>query len=138
MSRLTEMQLLRPIGDTRFGMHDLTRLFAIERAEVDLHPCDREPAIDRGLAHFVTTSAHLSTFLLPGREPVGSVFEPRDDVPMAPVDSAAAAVDWLDREMPGLVAVSEHVAAHAETLAADHALFPLYLSRALIWVLIKW
>jgi tetratricopeptide (TPR) repeat protein len=107
----------------------------IERAPADLSAADREAAVDRALAHYLTSGAQLARLLTPGREPSGPAYRSRPDAPADSVDTVAEAVAWLERNLPTVVAVAELVSTPA---APPHrALFALGMARALTRPLFK-
>jgi DNA-binding SARP family transcriptional activator/tetratricopeptide (TPR) repeat protein len=92
----------QPAAD-QFGMHDLLRLYAAERAESEENQGDRSAATRRLFVHYVqwvdaagrALYPHLLRLPLALGEPV---------VPPVPFADPAAALAWLEAERPNLAA----------------------------------
>ncbi|GGK99309.1 SARP family transcriptional regulator [Planomonospora parontospora subsp. parontospora] len=111
LDELTEARLLEPVGDGRFRMHDLLRLFAAELAAVHDTPEERARAVGRVLDRYLGRCRRLQGLLQPHLVPSGG--EARE--PGADPQGLAAAVRWLETELPCLVAA----AAQAEKSGRD-------------------
>ncbi|MFD4868643.1 tetratricopeptide repeat protein [Streptomyces sp. NPDC058412] len=103
-SLLTE----QPVGSGRWRMHDLLRLYALERGEECAEEDGREEATDAFLANLVLSTGVAQELL--------GVNSPGSSGPGLP--SVAQALDWLDTERPLLVAA---VGFAADTCRVDTA-----------------
>ncbi|MEU7750015.1 BTAD domain-containing putative transcriptional regulator [Nonomuraea sp. NPDC049158] len=106
LDELTEARLLEPVGDGRFRMHDLLRLFAAELAAAHDTPRERTRAVGRALEWYLARLRRLQTLLQPHLMPAGGG-ENASDVGLADL---AAAVRWLDTDLPCLVAAAVQAA----------------------------
>ncbi|MGW5686445.1 BTAD domain-containing putative transcriptional regulator [Nonomuraea sp. NPDC003754] len=102
LDELIEARLLDPVGDGRFRMHDLLRLFAAELAGGHDAPEERAGAVGRALEWYLDGCRRLQHVLQPHLLPA---VEGADASAVAPPDPAAA-VRWLDTELPCLVAAA--------------------------------
>ncbi|MBG0823668.1 hypothetical protein HS048_23390 [Planomonospora sp. ID91781] len=71
LDELTEARLLEPVGDGRFRMHDLLRLFAAELAAVHDTPEERARAVGRVLNRYLGRCRRLRGLLQPYLVPSG-------------------------------------------------------------------
>lgn len=133
LDRLCTLHLLHPDPGGRYGMHDLVRLFAAERAETEVTVAERYAAVDRALAFYLITSVRVCEVLVPSRLPEFPEAAPRTGLPDAGIATPSDATAWLDAELPNV-----RVAAEATvTTATEHALYAFCLARALLWSLGK-
>ena len=105
LERLAAGHLLEPRAQGRFGLHDLLRLYARQRAErSDVGPA-RAAAAARLMDWYLHTADAAVTLLYPEklRLPV-----PERDAATAGFDGRADALAWLDAERPNLVAAVQH------------------------------
>ncbi|MEV6158058.1 BTAD domain-containing putative transcriptional regulator [Nonomuraea sp. NPDC052129] len=100
LDELTEARLLEPVGDGRFRMHDLLRLFAAELAAAHDAPRERTRAVGRALEWYLDRLRRLQTLLQPHLMPVSGGGNASD----VGLPDLAAALLWLDTELPCLVA----------------------------------
>ena len=122
VDRLTRVHLIHPVRAGRWGMHDLLRAYAVERAARDDAEADRRAALTRLFDHYLHSAAVAMDTLFPAERH----YRPRIPSPAAaasPIANPAAARDWLNEERAGLVAVAAHTAAngwpgHTTRLAA--------------------
>lgn len=109
LSELTVANLVLPLADARYGMHDLIRAYARQRLDAD------EPAADRDAALRRLAVAYLGV-LTAARAAIGGpqrLDAPLPDEPEpAPFASRGAALDWLDTERETLAELVEGCAAH--------------------------
>jgi tetratricopeptide (TPR) repeat protein len=98
---LVETNLLEEIGDGRFRFHDLLRLHARDQAQGD-RPEERLAAVTRGADWYLRTTTAADLLILPARWRLGPHYQ---DPPEASMDSAAAALTWLEAELPNLLAI---------------------------------
>ncbi|MGW1840421.1 ATP-binding protein [Streptomyces sp. NPDC002067] len=107
---LHDTHLLTETGEGRYRFHDLVRLHALARAEEDEPAAERAGALRRTAGHYLA----LATLAERAIEPRRTALE-RDpasrEARSAPFGSrdAEAALDWLERELPDLVAVVRRV-----------------------------
>jgi tetratricopeptide (TPR) repeat protein len=83
-------------------MHDLLRLFAIERSEREDPAEERSAAIDRALQHYCDTLDSV----LAGLRPLDVVHSTRPRGTRAPYGGIAECLDWLAAETPNLLVVA--------------------------------
>jgi tetratricopeptide (TPR) repeat protein len=122
LNRLTRAHLVHPMGQGRYGMHDLLRAYAISLAAED--DADSRDATGRLLDHYLATAATAMERVYPAEAHTRPrVPEPANAIPT--FADRAAARDWLDAERPNLVAAVVHAAGHGWP---DHA---FQLSRVL-------
>ena len=94
----------------RYRFHDLIRLFATERAADECTPAERDAALGRLFGYYLAglDAAARRAYphvvrLTPAGGPVGSL-------PVPEFGDEAAAMTWLDAELPNLVAAARHAA----------------------------
>lgn len=106
LRQLETAHLVQRFQPGRYRMHDLIRLYAIERSGRD----DTE-ALHRLVGFYLHTAHHGDRMLYPHRPPIDVARPPPGCVPqpLADVDDVMA---WFDAEHPNLLA--------AQRLAADH------------------
>ncbi|MEU4696816.1 AfsR/SARP family transcriptional regulator [Nonomuraea dietziae] len=106
LDELTEARLLEPVGDGRFRMHDLLRLFAAELAVTHHAPEERARAVGRALDWYLDHCRRLQALLQPHLVPVsGGARATGVDLRDLPT-----AVRWLETELPCLVAAAVQAA----------------------------
>jgi DNA-binding SARP family transcriptional activator/tetratricopeptide (TPR) repeat protein/DNA-binding XRE family transcriptional regulator len=107
---LVDAHLVESRGPGRYGLHDLLRLYARERAGMEADAAERAAALARLLDWYLHTIDAAARLLYPGmlRLPVRQV----EAVPPAGFDDGAGATAWLDAERANLIAVIEHAAEH--------------------------
>jgi tetratricopeptide (TPR) repeat protein len=129
---LYDANLLIDTGDERYRFHDLVRLHAAEKAEEDEPAEERAAALRRIADHYLATATRAEEIV----DPQHRTLE-RDYGPSAPVCGefgvdTDSALDWLENELPNLMAVIRIARpAGFPTVAwqlAD-ALWPLFLRR---------
>ena len=94
LERLAEVQLLEPVGDERYGFHDLLRIFASERLETDEAADTGRLAAARALRWYLETADAASTLLQPMPEAEG----------LALAERRSRALSWFETERTNLVA----------------------------------
>jgi tetratricopeptide (TPR) repeat protein/transcriptional regulator with XRE-family HTH domain len=110
LDALTRACLVQPMGQDRYGMHDLLRSYA---REVGTHQsgAGETTALTRLLEYYLYAAATAVGILFPGwRHRLPQVPEPATPIPT--IASAPAARAWLDSQRPNLVAVTVHAAEH--------------------------
>lgn len=113
LERLAGSHLLEDRAGERYGLHDLLRLYAAERAAQDDDAATREAARHRLFDHYLRTGDAAAKLLyankvrLPMPDRLGQ---------QRPVESRfanqASALAWLDAERQNLAAVVRHTARH--------------------------
>ncbi|MEV1169202.1 BTAD domain-containing putative transcriptional regulator [Nonomuraea sp. NPDC049784] len=111
---LETAHLLHQHVQGRYRMHDLVRLYAIERASVDLSVDERAAAVRRLVDFFLHTSYAADRLLSPQRRNVIEVDMPAPGCLPHALADAAAAQAWFRAEHPCLLA--------AQRLAVEHGL----------------
>ncbi len=102
LARLAAAHLVTPSAGDRFALHDLVRLFARERADDEEPPAQRAAAMSRLLGHFLASVDTAARLLYP--QFVRLEVPVRSDVVAVEHVDEAAAVDWLEANLAGLVA----------------------------------
>lgn len=97
---LTGASLLEETADGRFKFHDLVRLHARQKAEFEPLP-ERADAVARAIDWFLLEAVLADRKLLPGRWRLNPMYASVGESRHA---DSAAALDWLESEMTGLVA----------------------------------
>ncbi|MFF5971046.1 tetratricopeptide repeat protein [Streptomyces sp. NPDC012769] len=102
LKRLTAARMLEPADGQAYAFHDLLRLFAGRCAAEDgADGWDREESLDRLYAFYVAVSDRAA------RQLYAEKIRVTEDLPASPVGppiaDPAAAGDWLERELAGLV-----------------------------------
>jgi DNA-binding SARP family transcriptional activator/Tfp pilus assembly protein PilF len=110
LNRLARAHLIHPLGTGRYGMHDLLRVYAAERAAVHDSEQERRAALTRLFDHYLATAAVAAGTLFPADPDQPAV--PQAAGPVSPITSPAAALAWLDAQRSALVAVAAHAADH--------------------------
>jgi DNA-binding SARP family transcriptional activator/tetratricopeptide (TPR) repeat protein len=124
MAELVAAHLITEIAAGRYRFHDLIRLYAHERAQVDEAPQQRAEAIDRILDWYLAIADAASRTL--GRDSeqvVPSVRYPPVQLPFPPVIQETFA--FLDDERDNLVPIVEHAAARGHVTTAWQLTFLL-------------
>lgn len=102
---LVDASLLEEIDDDRFRFHDLVRLHG--RAQPDDDRFEVVPRVATWLLHAMTRA---NMVVIPIRWRVSSVAEQYQDAPAA-FGSGRDALEWLDEQLPNVLAVLEEAAA---------------------------
>jgi tetratricopeptide (TPR) repeat protein len=122
------------LDDAAFGQyrpHELTRLHAREAAERDEPAASRDLAIRRMLDWFLAATTSAGALVMPYRrdQPRDLTYPPAEQVRFA---GPSDALDWLDRQLPSVMAAVGLAAAQGlNTLAwqLTDAMWPLFLHR---------
>jgi tetratricopeptide (TPR) repeat protein len=113
LRQLCREHLLHEGSPGRYGMHDLVRAYAAERAADEDRPTERHAALSRLCRHYLATaSAAMDAVYVADRDR-----RPRIEaagIPVAPVEDLTSARAWLDAERPNLVATAIYAAAHGD------------------------
>jgi tetratricopeptide (TPR) repeat protein len=111
LDELARAHVVEPTHRRRYTMHDLMRVYAAERAAVDLEPGAGRAALARLLDHYLSAAAAADRAMFPNgrdrRAELRSLPEP-----LVVIDGSDRAQRWLDEERPNLVAAAVHAAAH--------------------------
>lgn len=137
LDTLLDASLLEDVGEDRYRMHDLIRLHAREKArEIDGEQETGE-AIRRVVEWYLAMAAAADVKTMPGRWRLGAHFAAAGR--SHHFGSATDALDWLEAEMPNLMAVQRIAAEHGlheqawQTCEAMWALF-LYRKHYPDWI----
>jgi DNA-binding SARP family transcriptional activator/Tfp pilus assembly protein PilF/DNA-binding XRE family transcriptional regulator len=119
---LARAHLIQAVGPGRYGMHDLLRAYARERATAEDEEAERRRALTRLFDYYLGTAAAAMDTLVPAESDRRPRILPLD-TPFPGVTSSVAARAWLDAERANLVDIAAHTAArgwpgHATRLAA--------------------
>jgi DNA-binding SARP family transcriptional activator/Flp pilus assembly protein TadD len=101
ISTLETANLLRQLSPGRYRMHDLVRLYAVERAEADLPADVREQALVRLVEAYTAMAFAADRVLFPHR-PAITLARWEGDLPELP--DATTAMAWFETELPCLLA----------------------------------
>jgi tetratricopeptide (TPR) repeat protein len=104
MGVLVRAHLVREDTPGRYGMHDLLRAYAAERAGDDAEP-ERHVALTRLLHHYLSTAMAAMDLVVPAERARRPRVAPATG-PAPVLDTTGHAQDWLDAERANLVAVS--------------------------------
>jgi tetratricopeptide (TPR) repeat protein len=110
LERLAGAHLLEPRAPGGFGLHDLLRAYARQRAELEESERERQQALERLLGWYLHTADAASRRLYPQRWRLP--LPPAPTLPAARFDDRGQALAWLDAERANLVAAVRHAAAH--------------------------
>ena len=104
---LTDANLLDDATGGQYRFHDLTRLHAREMADQHEPQSARDETIRRVIDWFLITARNASLAVLPYRKDSDVTFDIRY-LPAEPLQfpGADTALDWLDRELPNVLAVA--------------------------------
>jgi len=117
VERLLDAQLLDhvavdAVGQTRYRLHDLLRVYAAERAEVEEPPEERAAAVTRALGGWLWLITRAAA-----ARPSGALAMRREYITVRPVDAdvpdevAGDLLTWFNAESPALVVAVERAAA---------------------------
>ncbi|HYJ68772.1 MAG TPA: NB-ARC domain-containing protein [Nocardioidaceae bacterium] len=111
LADLTEASLVNSRSADRFELHDLVRIFALNRAREDDPPSARRAALTRLFDHYRWAAAVAMDVYTPEeRHRRPDVSDSGTAVP--PLADSPSATAWLDTGRPNLVAVGMHTAEH--------------------------
>ncbi|KFF96594.1 regulatory protein [Streptomyces scabiei] len=124
LERLTAAHMLREHRAGRYRRHDLVALYAAERLRLEETATDRRAASEALYRWLLTATGHCAQLLYPGQAPLpptgpdgdggGDGGTGRGDaLPPLRIPDAAAAIRWLDDELPNLAAAVHQAAAEA-------------------------
>lgn len=130
LDALAGASLLHEEGEDRYRFHDLLRLHAAFKAEAEPH--EVRSAAERRIVHwFLKKAAAADLVVIPGRWHLGPIYDTVRAEPQT-FPSSAAALDWLEAELPNLRAVL-HLAAdrgmHELVWQLCETLWGLFITR---------
>jgi tetratricopeptide (TPR) repeat protein len=117
LNRLETAHLVRPGPPGRYVFHDLIRLYAAERAAAEEGPADRELAVGNLLAHYLHAAEAAREAVYPHRIRVPLPERAAVAVAVEFADSAAA-LRWLEAELPNLTTAIQHTAGTRHAMEA--------------------
>jgi tetratricopeptide (TPR) repeat protein len=106
---LVDVSLIDEVSDHRFRFHDLVRLHARHRSEHDDDTADRDAAEQRLITWYLDTAIAADLVVMPHRRRVCDRYDTIRNEPPAYL-TAAAALDWLEAELPNLLGVQRRAA----------------------------
>ena len=117
---LARAHLIGSTSPGRYGMHDLLRAYASDRAAAEDSEEERRAVLTRLFDYYLATAAAAMNTLHPAEQ--GRLRIPLTGTPTPAVADPAVARAWLDAERPTLAATCSHTAAqgwsgHTTTLA---------------------
>jgi tetratricopeptide (TPR) repeat protein len=111
LSRLADAYLVEEQTPGRYGMHDLLRLYAAQRATTEHDQPARTAALERLLDHYMRSVAAAARVLYPDMVRLPLPDGDGDGAAAAAgLDDHARAAAWLDAERSNLVAAITHAA----------------------------
>ncbi|MEV6302756.1 BTAD domain-containing putative transcriptional regulator [Actinoplanes sp. NPDC051861] len=114
LAALMRAHLVHPVGEDRFGLHDLLRAYAARLARETAVPA----AMDGLLDHYLAAASAAMQILYPGEADRRPAVD-RPATPLPDMPDAVAARRWLRAELPNLAAATAHGRpAHAVRLSA--------------------
>jgi tetratricopeptide (TPR) repeat protein len=133
LGMLTDANLLDDTSGSQYRFHDLTRLHAREMADRHESATARDEAIRRMLDWFLATVGGASLTVTPyrrGRDLVLDIrYQPSELFRFA---SASTALEWLDHELPNVLAAARLAVSHRQWSVAwqlADAMWPVFLYR---------
>jgi tetratricopeptide (TPR) repeat protein len=117
LGELTRLHIAAEPAADRFGLHDLLRAYALERAEADETAAERHAAAHRVLDYYLHTAHAMSRVLSAPRNAI-TLAPPQPGVLREELGGYQQAWSWAEAECPVLLAM---VALAADTGFARHA-----------------
>jgi DNA-binding SARP family transcriptional activator/tetratricopeptide (TPR) repeat protein len=112
LAELSDAHLVNEYVPGRYGLHDLLRAYAAERALAHDDQADRGAALHRLLDHYLHSGAAAARLLDPRRQAV-AIAEPQPGVTAEDFTDLEQALAWYAAEHTALLAMIEHAAAAA-------------------------
>jgi len=109
LDQLGQAYLLRQLPAARYGLHDLLREYAAERADLEEPPVDRDAALGRLLDWYLATVDGAARLLFPHILRLPMQRPPEGAAPL-PFADRRSALTWLSSERTNLVAAVERAA----------------------------
>ncbi len=132
LDTLHEASLLLDAGEERHRFHDLVRLHAAAKARADEPGQERERALRRIADHYLASATRAEEVIDPQHRTMARDYGPGPVVTAESGHDPESSLDWLERELPNLMAViRQSRAAGFPSVGwqlAD-ALWPLFLRR---------
>ncbi|MDG9716410.1 tetratricopeptide repeat protein [Streptomyces sp. DH24] len=132
LETLHDASLLFAAGEERHRFHDLVRLHAVAKADEDEPPQERARALRRMADHYLAGATRAEEIIDPQHRTMARDYAAEPVVAADVGDDAEAALNWLERELPNLMAVIRRARAEGFPTVgwqlAD-ALWPLFLRR---------
>lgn len=128
---LVDVNLVNEVDDERFRFHDLLRLHAGQHAEQEVTDAERESAVRRIVTWYLDRAIAADLVVMPLRQRIGARYEHMRHYPPA-FPTAVAALDWLERELPNVLAAQRRAAERGWwelTWQLCEALWGLFLYR---------
>jgi DNA-binding SARP family transcriptional activator/tetratricopeptide (TPR) repeat protein len=111
LSDLSRAHLIQPAAPGRYGLHDLLRAYARDLAATRDGEEEMRTAMSRLLDYYLYAASVAMNSVFPverARRP--AIQSPASAV--QPMADSAAALAWLDAELPALIAMTAHAAEH--------------------------
>jgi DNA-binding SARP family transcriptional activator/tetratricopeptide (TPR) repeat protein/transcriptional regulator with XRE-family HTH domain len=108
---LARAHLIQAAGPGRYGMHDLLRAYALERATAEDEKAERRRVLTRLFDYYLGTAGAAMDKMVPAESHRRPRLIPLD-TPYPAVTGAAAARAWLDAERPTLVDIAAYTSTH--------------------------
>ncbi|MEU9782159.1 tetratricopeptide repeat protein [Streptomyces phaeochromogenes] len=129
---LHDANLLIDIGEDRYRFHDLVRLHAMGKAAEDESAAERAAVFRRIADHYLATATRAERAIDPRHPLRERSYGPGPVVTEDFGDGTRAALDWLERELPNLMAVIRRARTTEErdiSWQLADALGPFFLRR---------
>jgi tetratricopeptide (TPR) repeat protein len=133
LGALTDANLLDDAANGQYHFHDLTRLHARDMAERHESADERAVVVRRMLDWYLTAAGAASALITPYRHDLGLEVRYQPAEPARFADPGEA-LNWLDRELPNLMAAARLAASqghHAVTWQLADAAWPVFLYHGL-------
>ncbi len=128
---LSGASLLEETGTDQFRFHDLVRIHARERAEAEDTEAERVAVISRSTSWYLEAAVAADLVVSPARWRLNPMYELTRAAPAA-FTGPAAALDWLEASLPGLLAAVREASErglHEQAWQVCEALWGLFLYR---------
>ncbi len=110
---LADVHLLESLGDGRYRLHDLLRLYAAERARAEDSDTDRRQVVCGLTEWYVRSAAAAALQIAPYRAPLPTLFDLLEGAdPEVFFEDAATALRWCESEMYNVVPVIQQAVEH--------------------------
>ncbi|MFI6282624.1 ATP-binding protein [Streptomyces sp. NPDC050988] len=129
---LHDANLLIDIGEDRYRFHDLVRLHAMGKAAEEESAAERATVFRRIADHYLATATRAERAIDPGHPLRERSYGPGPVITEDFGDGTRAALDWLERELPNLMAVIRRARTAGErdiSWQLADALGPFFLRR---------
>ncbi|MEV6134273.1 BTAD domain-containing putative transcriptional regulator [Streptomyces violaceusniger] len=109
LAEITRLNLLNEHAPGRYALHDLLRVYAMERVATEESPQEQDRAIERLMHWYLHTAAAVYGHLSPGHRPFPLGPRPPECEPMT-FTSRDQALRWCEIERPNFVAIVRQAA----------------------------